>query len=220
MTGRIDPALIPSNPDLHFERALWKEGLRSVAGMDEAGRGCLAGPVAAAAVILPGEEQIAEQLQGVNDSKTLTPTAREQYRKKIEQLSLCWAVGYATPAEIDSLGIVPATRLAGMRALAELSRQPDHLLIDYLVLPEHPTPQTRLVKGDQRSLSIAAASILAKTHRDQQMQSLGEKFPAYSWKSNKGYGTASHRKAINVHGASPHHRMSFAPLNKLSSSEH
>lgn len=214
MTRRIDPGLIPPAPDLQFERALWKAGLPAVAGIDEAGRGCLAGPVAAAAVILPADEGIAATLAGVRDSKQLSPADRETARMIIENTSLAWAVGWADNLEIDRLGIVPATRLAVWRALEKLDPLPDHLIVDYLVLPDIPLPQTRLVKGDARSLSIAAASILAKTHRDAWMSANDRTYPGYGFEKHKGYGTARHREAIQSLGACPLHRMSFAPLRR------
>jgi len=212
MTRRIDPSLIPEAPDLSFEHALWKEGLLYIAGIDEAGRGCLAGPVTAAAVILHQTEEVPDFFSAVRDSKQLSREAREWEQKKIEDNSLDWGVGYASNLEIDRYGIVPATRLAVSRALVEIKSQPQHLLVDYIVLPNNPLPQTRLVKGDARSLSIAAASILAKTHRDALMITLAEKYPAYDLGTNKGYGTAVHREAIQKFGPSPLHRMSFAPM--------
>jgi ribonuclease HII len=212
MTRRIDPSLIPEAPDLSFEHALWNKGLLNIAGIDEAGRGCLAGPVTAAAVILPQMEKVPGFFSAVRDSKQLSREARERERKKIEENSLDWGVGFASNLEIDRYGIVPATRLAVSRALEEIMSQPQHLLVDYIVLPNNPLPQTRLVKGDARSLSIAAASILAKTHRDALMITLAEKYPAYDLGTNKGYGTAAHREAIQRFGPSPLHRMSFAPM--------
>ena len=212
MTRKIDPSLIPAAPDLSFEHALWKEGIIYVAGIDEAGRGSLAGPVTAAAVILPQMEKVPVFFSAVQDSKQLSTEAREWERKKIEENSLDWGVGYASNLEIDRYGIVPATRLAVRRALEEVKNQPQHLLVDYIVLPNNPLPQTRLVKGDARSLSIAAASILAKTHRDALMITLAEKYPEYELGTNKGYGTAAHREAIQRYGPSPLHRMSFAPM--------
>jgi len=184
MTRRIDPSLIPEAPDLSFEQALWNEGLLFIAGIDEAGRGCLAGPVTAAAVILPQMEEVPSFLSAVRDSKQLSMESREREQKKIEDNSIDWGVGYASNLEIDRYGIVPATRLAVNRALAEIKHQPQHLLVDYIVLPNNPLPQTRLVKGDARSLSIAAASILAKTHRDTLMITLAEKYPAYDLGTN------------------------------------
>lgn len=215
MTRKIDPGLIPPKPDLKFEKALWHAGLSAVAGIDEAGRGCLAGPVTASAVILPPREEIPGILEGVRDSKQLKPGEREQLRKKIERASLAWAVGWAENKEIDQLGIAAATRLAIWRALDQLTPSPDHLLVDYLVLPDIPLPQTRLTKGDARSLSIAAASILAKTHRDSWMIEQARAYPEYGFEQNKGYGTAKHRDAIRSRGACPLHRMSFTPLREI-----
>jgi len=212
MTRRIDPGLIPPSPNLHFESALWKVGLLAIAGIDEAGRGCLAGPVTTAAVILPDHEEVAFSLTGIRDSKQLNAEDRGNARKRIERISLAWAVGWADNGEIDQFGIVPATRLAIRRALDKLSLAPDHLLVDYLVLPDIPIPQTRLVKGDARSLSIAAASILAKTHRDTWMIKSANNYPGYGFDKNKGYGTAAHQDAIHSQGPCPLHRMSFAPL--------
>ena len=214
MTRRIDPGLIPLLPDLQFECAFWEAGLLSVAGVDEAGRGCLAGPVAAAAVILPDQQEIANLLEGIRDSKQLTPEGRERARKEVEGYSLSWAVGFADNQEIDRVGIVPATRLAIWRALEKLDPAPDHILVDYLILPDIPIPQTRLVKGDARSLSIAAASILAKTHRDAFMVASASLYPGYGFEKNKGYGTTYHREAIGSQGACPLHRMSFAPMRE------
>jgi ribonuclease HII len=212
MTLRIDPSLIPEAPDLNFELALWKEGLSYVAGIDEAGRGCLAGPVSAAAVILPKTENQPVLFSGIRDSKQLSKEQREKEQKIIEVNCLTWGVGHASNLEIDQYGIVPATRLAVGRALEKLKYQPEHLLVDYIILPNNPLPQTRLIKGDARSISIAAASILAKTHRDAVMIALAERYPAYDLGTNKGYGTAAHREAIKKNGPTPLHRMSFAPI--------
>lgn len=212
MTRKIDPGLIPPSPNLQFERALWKAHLTAVAGIDEAGRGCLAGPVAAAAVILPDKEEIINIMTGIRDSKQLSAEEREKARIIVERSSLAWAVGFADNKEIDQYGIVPATRMAVWRALDKLPSPPEHLLVDYLVLPDIPLPQTRLVKGDARSLSIAAASILAKTHRDALMVASASVYPGYGFEKNKGYGTVYHRDAIRSLGACPLHRTSFAPL--------
>ncbi len=212
MTLRIDPSLIPSHPTLEFEHSLWKAGLVQVGGIDEAGRGCLAGPVTAAVVILPPADQILKDLSGVRDSKQLSMDQRQREKLLIIHHCLAWSVGFASNLEIDQYGIVPATCLAIQRALNDLTLEPDHLLVDYLVLPDNPLPQTRLIKGDARSLSIAAASILAKTHRDEVMISAAEKYPQYGFETNFGYGTASHRTAIQQHGTCPLHRKSFAPM--------
>ena len=151
-------------------------------------------------------------MTGIRDSKQLTAEEREKAKIIVERSSLAWGVGFADNQEIDQLGIVPATRLAVWRALDKLTPPPDHLLVDYLVLPDIPLPQTRLVKGDARSLSIAAASILAKTHRDAMMVANASIHPGYEFEKNKGYGTVYHRDAIRSLGACPLHRTSFAPL--------
>jgi ribonuclease HII len=205
--------IIPEFPDLSFERALWQSGLPFVAGIDEAGRGALAGPVSAAAVILPpdlastGLEQL---LHGVRDSKEMTPAARQTWASRITCIALAAGVGFASAQEIDTLGIVPATRLAIQRALAELCLSPLHLLVDYLPLPDIPLPQTSLVKGDARSLSIAAASILAKTSRDALMCHLDTLYPAYGFALHKGYGVPHHLTQLTSLGPCPEHRRSFS----------
>ncbi|MBM3145642.1 MAG: ribonuclease HII [Chloroflexi bacterium] len=219
MTYRISPALLPSKPNLAWENKLWKAGIRRVAGIDEAGRGALAGPVAAAAVILPPERSIARELSGVRDSKQMTAPQRESWAQRIREIALAFGVGLASPEEIDALRIVPATRLAAWRALAALNAEPEHLLLDYLFLPDTPLPQTSLVKGDRRSLSIAAASVLAKTSRDALMVELDGQYPGYGFARHKGYGTGAHREAIKQLGASAVHRRSFAPMKNLSLEE-
>ena len=213
---RLDPDLIPISPDLAFERALWQAGAVSLAGLDEAGRGALAGPVSAAAVVLPGDDPAVEnRLPGVRDSKQMTAQQREQARYAIQEVALSWGIGFADAEEIDLWGIVPATRLAMQRALDKLSRIPEHLLIDCLLLPDCPLAQTSLIKGDQRSLSIAAASVLAKTTRDAMMRDLDRVYPEYGFSEHKGYGTTAHLNAIARFGPSPLHRQSFAPLKSL-----
>ena len=212
MTRRIDPALIPPQPNLSFEHSFWNEGILLVAGVDEAGRGSLAGPVSAGAVILPPLDEIRETLSGVQDSKQLSVAERAEQRILIESTSKAWGVGFSNNTEIDQMGIASATRLAIQRAVDQLIVEPQHLLIDYLVLPDNPLPQTRLVKGDARSLSIAAASILAKTHRDEWMISAANQYPEYNFEANKGYGTANHLKALETYGHSSLHRMTFKPM--------
>jgi ribonuclease HII len=208
----FDLSLLPPEPDLSFEQALWEAGLPIVAGIDEAGRGALAGPVAAAAVVLPPEVGIIECLKGVRDSKQMTPIQRETAREKILKYAVTWRVGFASSEEIDHIGILPATRLAACRALEALTPPPTHLLLDYLFLPEVSLPQTALIKGDCRSLSIAAASILAKTSRDALLRELELIYPGYGFASHKGYGTRAHREAIQRLGVSPVHRLSFSLL--------
>lgn len=206
---RFDISLLPPAPDLSFEQALWREGLVCVAGVDEAGRGALAGPVAAGAVILPPEMGLTAVLAGVRDSKQMTPSERETWAEQIRRAAVACAVGFASHDEIDTLGILPANRLAMQRALESLTPSPEYLLLDCIFLPEIPLPQTSLIKGDCRSLSIAAASVLAKTARDAHMRTLDAQFPGYGFAVHKGYGTLAHRQAIAVLGPSAVHRKSF-----------
>jgi ribonuclease HII len=220
MTRAHDPANYPS---LDYEMRLWQAGYQRVAGMDEAGRGALAGPVCAAAVTLPIDPSLTQTLREVRDSKLMTPLRRQAWAPVIQATALGWGIGYASAQEIDSLGIVPATKLAGMRALAQLSPYPlspssfspsplfpDYLLTDYLVFPELELPQTALVKGDRLSLSVAAASVLAKTARDACMREFDSLFPAYGFARHKGYGTRFHQDAIRCFGPSEIHRKSFS----------
>ena len=202
--------MIPA-PDLSLETPLWDSGLTRLAGLDEAGRGALAGPVAAAAVILPHDApHLARDLAGLRDSKLLSPLQRSRLVPRIRALALCWGVGFAAAAEIDALGIVPATRLAALRALECLSLPPQYLLTDFrLDLPETGLPQTSLVKGDQKCLTIAAASVLAKTARDALLCGFEDEYPGYGLARHKGYGTLLHRQAIARLGLSDIHRRSF-----------
>jgi ribonuclease HII len=203
-------------PSLAYEMRLWDAGYRYVAGLDEAGRGSWAGPVVAAAVILPSNQpRLAAALSGVRDSKTLTAARREMLLAVIENLALAWGVGAVPPSEIDNLGIVPATCKAMALALGALSTPADHLLIDYLSLPELPLPQISLPKGDALILSIAAASIVAKVNRDRMMLDLDAQFPGYSFGRHKGYGTPQHQAALSSLGPCAAHRLSFAPLQRL-----
>lgn len=175
------------------------------AGCDEAGRGCLAGPVYAAAVILP--KDFSNEL--LNDSKKLTETQRYALREVIEREALAWAVGVVTAAEIDEINILKASFLAMQRAVEQLKIEPQHLLIDGNRFTPYKIPYTTVVKGDAKFMSIAAASILAKTYRDDYMQGISRDYPQYDWQKNKGYPTPKHRAAIREYGATPHHRMTF-----------
>jgi len=176
------------------------------AGCDEAGRGCLAGSVYAAAVILP-EDYHNEEL---NDSKQLTDKRRKQLRKIIEHDAVAWAVGIVTPEEIDKINILNASILAMHRALDQLRVRPEAVIVDgNRFKPYQDLPYTTIVKGDGKYLSIAAASILAKTYRDDYMDRLAEEYPQYDWLSNKGYPTKKHREAIRQYGITPYHRKSF-----------
>jgi ribonuclease HII len=209
MSARFDPALLPPAPDLSFEQPLWAAGLSGVAGIDEAGRGPLAGPVAAAVVVFPPNAGLTVELAGVRDSKQMTPSQRQAACPRIQAAALGFALGFAEAAEIDNLGILPATRLAAWRALQALPFAPDHLLLDALFLPDVDLPQTALIKGDRRSLSIAAASVLAKTARDARLEALEQEYPGYGFARHKGYGTAAHRVALQQLGPCPQHRRSF-----------
>jgi ribonuclease HII len=211
MPSRNHPEAI-GRPDLYFELPLWRAGCSCVGGIDEAGRGALAGPVSAAVVVLPANPFLPERLSGVNDSKLMTADQRHTWAEVICQQAEAFAVGFAAASEIDALGILPATRLAASRALDQLSCTPGHLLLDWLFLPEVELPQTSLVKGDQRSLSIAAASVLAKTARDILMVELDREYPGYELSRHKGYGTARHLAALQNLGPSPIHRYSYQPV--------
>jgi ribonuclease HII len=199
------------NPNTFFETQLWKSGLLHVAGLDEAGRGALAGPVAVGAVILPNRKaRLSRTLAGVRDSKQMTPLERETLAPRIKEIALTWNVGFASSDEIDSQGIVCATRLAALRTLDGLSLLPQYLLTDFrLELPQLDIPQTALVKGDALCLSIAAASVLAKTARDELMCELDICYQGYGLGKHKGYGTQSHRSALERLGFSAIHRKSF-----------
>lgn len=203
---------IPESPDLTFEQALWKNGSPLVAGIDEAGRGAWAGPVVAAAVILPAGTNWCHVLNGVRDSKQMTPLQREKWVVEIKNVAQAWGIGFASHAEIDANGILPATRLAMKRALENLSCAPTHLLIDAVRLAKIPLPQTALIKGDQRSLSIAAASVLAKTARDTWMVEMDTCFPKYGFAAHKGYGTRRHQAALALYGACEIHRRTYKPI--------
>ncbi len=176
------------------------------AGCDEAGRGCLAGSVYAAAVILPPDYQNPD----LNDSKKLTDKKRKALREQIERDAVAWAVGVVTPDEIDKINILNASILAMHRALDQLKVRPEAVIVDgNRFKPYQNLPYTTIVKGDGKYLAIAAASILAKTYRDDYMDALAEEYPQYDWKSNKGYPTKKHRAAIKQFGVTPYHRMSY-----------
>jgi len=199
-----------------FELPLWQSGVARVAGVDEAGRGPLAGPVVAAAAILPSrwaETGLPAELAGLNDSKQLTETQREKY---FEFLTRCaeieFAIAQVEAGVIDEINILQATHRAMNDALAKLNPLPPHALVDGRPVKSLRVPQTAIIKGDARSFSIAAASVLAKVARDRQMLEYHVRFPEYGFDEHKGYGTAKHLAAIVKHGACPIHRRSFAPL--------
>ena len=211
---KFDLSQLPEAPNLHFEQGLWLAGVAHIGGIDEAGRGALAGPVSAGVVILPNRPDLLETLHGVRDSKQMTHKARVVWAEVIRDTAVCAEVGFAQADEIDEIGIVPATRLAAMRAIAQLSPPPAHLLVDAIKIPGAGLPETTLIKGDRRSLSIAAASILAKVARDLLMEELDAEYPGYGFAHNKGYGTSMHRAAIETLGPCKIHRYSFAPIRQ------
>lgn len=203
-------AVSPAPPTLELEQSCWSRGLARVAAVDEVGRGALAGPVAAVAVILP-QTLDPQQLQGVKDSKQLSRRQREAWVPIIQTVALGIGIGVATPKEIDRLNIRRATALAMSRALRRVAPI-DHILVDGLRVPELGEAQTAVIKGDAHCLSIAAASILAKVNRDSWMRCLDRRFPGYGWDTNVGYGTLQHRQALQTLGLTCHHRRSFVPL--------
>jgi len=207
--------MTPISPDLSFELPLWQTGLLALAGLDEAGRGAWAGPVSAAAVILPPDPGLTARLNGVRDSKLMTARQRAVWAIQIKETAQAWAVGFASQVEIDETNILAATRLAMQRALELLALPPQHLLIDAVHLPGVILPQTVLIKGDVRSLSIAASSVLAKTARDALLVAWDAEYPAYGFARHKGYGTALHQSALHKQGPCPLHRRSFAPIRAL-----
>jgi ribonuclease HII len=208
--AKTNLSLTLAYPDLRLEKALWRKGHQHVGGVDEAGRGAWAGPVAAAVVILPQDGRLGQTLRGVRDSKQMTSLQRHYWAARIQAAAVDWGVGFTAAAEIDQMGIVPATRLAVMRAFETITVIPDYLLIDYLLIPESQIPQTPVVKGDNRSLSIAAASVLAKVARDGLMFGFESAYAGYGFAQNKGYGTPQHQKAIHRAGLCEIHRKSFA----------
>lgn len=201
-----------SLPSLALERELWGQGLRRVAGVDEVGRGCVAGPVIAAACILPPG---LSDIPGVRDSKRLTAAQRARLAVEIERCAVAVALGGASRREVDRLNVRVASLLAMQRALARLGGW-DHALYDGLPMPEMAAePATAVVGGDATCLSIACAAIVAKVARDALMERLGRRHPEYGWERNMGYGTAAHLAALREYGPTPFHRTTFAPVRDL-----
>jgi ribonuclease HII len=196
---------------LRYERALWGAGLSRIAGVDEAGMSPLAGPVAAAAVVFPPGSRI----PGVDDSKRLNSATRERLAVEIKKTALAWSVAFADVAEIDTINIYWASMLAMRRAVEGLSVKPDHLLIDARRIRDVGVPQQPIIRGDSKSLTIAAASILAKTARDELMQRLDREHPGYGLSSHKGYPVPEHVAALSKLGASAIHRRSFGPVRQV-----
>lgn len=197
-------------PTEEFERAAWLCGYRRIAGIDEAGRGPLAGPVVAAAVVLP----IRCRLSGINDSKQLSEGERDRLYATILEYAVGMGIGSADVGEIDRLNILEATRLAMRRAVNQLAPPPDYLLIDALTLPGNRIPERPIIKGDSLSISIAAASIIAKVTRDRLMAGYHDMFPEYDFLSHKGYGTRGHLQRLARHGPCSIHRRTFTPVHE------
>ena len=195
-------------PTDFFETSAWACGFRRIAGLDEAGRGPLAGPVVAAAVILPRHCL----LDILDDSKLLTAHQRNSLFVSITSRAQDWGIGTASEHEIDELNILGATRLAGYRAIQDLNSSPDYLLLDAIKIPTVLLPQRPVIKGDQLSVSIAAASILAKVTRDRIMETYHERFPEYQFHLHKGYPTPEHLKRLRLYGPCVGHRQSFRPV--------
>jgi ribonuclease HII len=207
---------VPLVPDLSEEYVLRGAGHTHIAGLDEAGRGAWAGPVYAAAVVLPLDHpNLPDLLTGVRDSKQLSPAQREALLPVILKVAEAVGVGWATPEEIDETNILSATRQAMTLAVEQLGVQVDALLVDYVHLPDINLPQRALPKADVHCLSVAAASIVAKVKRDQLMKELDEDFPGYGFARHKGYGTRQHREALTRLGPSSIHRMSWRPIQEL-----
>lgn len=199
-------------PTLHQEQRLWQMGYQRIAGIDEAGRGALAGPVVAAAVIVPAQIEQQGVWAQVADSKLLTPTVRTQLATEIRVAALAWGIGAATALTIDQIGIAAATRQAMMQAVAALAVAPDYLLIDWVKLSQVNLPQESFTKADRHIVSVAAASILAKVYRDQLLTDMQSSYPTYGFARHKGYGTAEHLAALTRHGPCAEHRHTFAPI--------
>lgn len=213
MTARRPPHQPSSVPDREAEEQAHAAGYARVCGIDEAGRGPLAGPVVAAAVVLPPDIE----LPGLNDSKKLSAAKRERlYEALMGDDRIIKSVAQASVDEIDKLNILRATHLAMRRAAEGLNPPADFCLIDGLPVPDFPLPSQNVVKGDARCLCIAAASILAKVTRDRLMQELDHEYPMYGFARHAGYGTAAHLKALREYGITPHHRRSFAPVAQMS----
>lgn len=197
------------DPTLEREHALWAKGFRFVAGLDEVGRGPLAGPVIAAAVVFARDQGA---IEGLRDSKQMTALQRERVAMVVRDTAAGWAVGAASVREIDRLNILRATTLAMRRALSRLAMRPDHVLVDGRPVVDLSWEHDAIVDGDVLCQSIAGASVLAKCLRDRLMVLLSRRYPAFHWDTNKGYGTAEHLAALDESGPTPHHRRSFAPV--------
>lgn len=203
--------LLEHQQRLMFEQSLYQQGITYIAGIDEVGRGPLAGPVVAASVILPSDMDV---LIGINDSKTLSHAKRIEYAKLIKEVAVAYSIIELDNNRIDKVNILEATKESMLKSVSSLSINPQHLLIDALRL-NTAIPQTEIIKGDQRSISIAAASIIAKVYRDELMIQYHELYPEFEFNKNMGYGTKNHLQALEKYGYTPIHRQSFAPVSQI-----
>lgn len=201
-----------TDPSLNFEQELWQEGFIALAGVDEVGRGCWAGPVVAGAVVLPRGLSI-DTLRGVRDSKQMTELQREKMNLVIQNVAVSFGIGEASSEEIDAKGILNATKLAMQRAISALKLTPDYYLIDAVRLAG--APCKAIIHGDALVLSITAASVIAKCYRDRLMRDLSTVYPGYGFERNAGYGVPQHIQALNELGITPINRKSFRPINTL-----
>lgn len=200
-----------NRPHQKYEKRLAREGYRVVAGADEVGRGAWAGPLVAAAVVMP----LKPRLKGIDDSKQLTRKQREQAAEKILERAICYGIGVVQNDELDSVGITRANELAILRAVELLQLQPDYVLVDAFKFLSFPTKHASIAHGDATIYSIAAASILAKVYRDRLMDNYHQQYPEYGFDTNNGYGTAEHSAALNTHGICIIHRRSFQPMKTM-----
>jgi ribonuclease HII len=216
-TSAVEREAADSAPTLELEHGLLAQGCTTVAGVDEVGRGSWAGPLVAAAVVLPlSNARLLRRLAGARDSKKLAPETRLEIALIIAEVASAIGIGWATHHVVDSEGLTAANRSALLRAVARLSPQPDALVVDHFRLPECGLPQVCVPKADARSLSVACASIVAKVFRDRWMARCDSRFPGYDFSNHKGYGTPGHREALSTRGPSPLHRRSFEPIALLS----
>jgi ribonuclease HII len=197
---------------LEHERWLWEQGYQRVAGVDEAGRGALAGPLVAAAVSLPADPALEAKLLGIRDSKLLTPSQRQEWFDKLSALGVGVGIAVVPAWLVDGVGLTAAGQLAFSRAVAALPSPPDFVLADAFRLRDPPAPQLALIHGDARCAAIAAASVVAKVYRDQLMVEVHEHYPLYAFNRHKGYATAAHRAALGTLGPCPEHRRSYSPV--------
>tara|TARA_A100001037_G_scaffold303812_1_gene338823 strand:- start:9584 stop:10216 length:633 start_codon:yes stop_codon:yes gene_type:complete len=201
-------------PDFSYEQSAISKGYTCIVGLDEVGRGCLAGPLVAGAVVLETKEP--QWIVGVDDSKKISPTKREKLSEAIKLNAKAWSIGLVQPADLDKWGLTKSTENAMKHAILGLGLEPDYLLLDYVPLDSWEQPHDVIKQGDSKSYSIAAASIIAKVYRDNLMVQIASKYPRYDFASNKGYGSKAHMNALSLYGPCDIHRQSFTPVQEVS----